>query len=115
MILNKNITNLFTKNRKCIINADLDRLLSGMILNKFLGWEIVGFSSCTGKNDDELWLFNSKENLKECVFVDLPVYLKEYSTIDQHFIAFDKESIDSYKTDENKANPNIMREKCLKK
>ena len=107
MKLNNEITNLFTKNRKCIINADLDGLLSGMVLEKFLGWEIVGFSSCSGKHDDELWLYNADENLKECVFVDLPVYIEKYSTIDQHFIAFDKESVDSYKENENKVNPNL--------
>lgn len=115
MKLNNEITNLFTKNRKCIINADLDGLLSGMVLEKFLGWEIVGFSSCSGKHDDELWLYNADENLKECVFVDLPVYIEKYSTIDQHFIAFDKESVDSYKENENKVNPNIIRERVFRK
>lgn len=115
MKLNDEITNLFTKNRKCIINADLDGLLSGMVLEEFLGWEIVGFSSCSGKPDDELWLYNNNEDLKDCVFVDLPVYLEKYSTIDQHFIAFDKESVDSYKENENKVNPNIIRERVFKK
>lgn len=115
MKLNEEIINLFVKNKKCIINADLDGLLSGMILHKFLEWEIVGFSSCCGKPDDELWLYNTDENLKECVFVDLPVYLNDFSTIDQHFIAFDKESINTYKDNENKANPNIIRERVFKK
>lgn len=115
MILSNEITNLFKRNRKCIINADLDGLLSGMILHKFLGWEIVGFSSCTGKPDDELWLYDATENLTECVFVDLPVYLKSYSTIDQHFIAFDKDSVEYYKESQNKVNPNIVRERVFKK
>lgn len=114
-MLSNEITNLFIRNRKCIINADLDGLLSGMILHKFLGWDIVGFSSCSGKPDDELWLYDIKEDLKDCVFVDLPVYLNTYSTIDQHFIAFDKDSINTYKKSENKVNPNIIREKVFKK
>lgn len=114
-MLSNEITNLFIRNRKCIINADLDGLLSGMILHKFLGWDIVGFSSCSGKPDDELWLYDIKEDLKDCVFVDLPVYLNTYSTIDQHFIAFDKDSINTYKKSENKVNPNIIRGKVFKK
>ena len=115
MMLSNEITNLFVRNRKCIINADLDGLLSGMILHKFLGWDIVGFSSCSGQPDDELWLYNIKEDIEDCVFVDLPVYLRKYSTIDQHFIAFDKDSIEKYKHDNNKVNPNIMRERVFKR
>jgi len=112
--LNENIVNLFTKNRKCIINVDLDGILSGMILQKFLNWQVVGYSCCNGKPDDELWLINSQENLEECVFVDLPVYIEGYSTIDQHFVAFEKDSINKYNEDNNKINPNIMREKVFR-
>lgn len=115
MILSNEITNIFVKNKKCIINADLDGLLSGMILQRFLNWEIVGFSSCAGRMNDDLWLFNAKEDLKECIFIDLPVYLKPFSTIDQHFIAFDNESIEIYKKHNNKINPNIIRERVFKK
>lgn len=114
MNLSDEITMLFKKDRKCIINADLDGLLSGLILNKFLNWEIVGFSSCSGKSSDELWLCDPNEDISECIFVDLPVYLKSYSTIDQHFVAFDKESVENYKNHKNKINPNIMRERVLK-
>ena len=114
MIFSGERTSLFVKNKKCIINSDLDGLLSGMILHHFLDWKIVGFSSCSGKEDDNLWLFNRDEKLDECVFVDLPVYLKDYSTIDQHFIAFDHTFIESYENDENKINPNIIRKRVLK-
>lgn len=108
-----NMINLFQEGKKCIINADLDGILSGMLLQKFLGWEVVGFSSCVGKSNDELWLFNEKENIKECVFIDLPVYLKDYLTIDQHFILFDKDSIKDY-DDGNKINPNIIKNRVFK-
>lgn len=113
MELSNEVINIFKPKRKCIINADLDGLLSGMILQEFLEWEVVGFSSCCGKPDDELWLYDIKEDINDCVFVDLPVYFKDYSTIDQHFIAFDKESIEKYNNDGNKANPNIIRERVF--
>ena len=99
MELSNEVINIFKPKRKCIINADLDGLLSGMILQEFLEWEVVGFSSCCGKPDDELWLYNIEEDINDCVFVDLPVYIKEYSTIDQHFVAFDKDSIEKYNND----------------
>lgn len=114
MQLDENLINIFEENKKCIINADLDGILSGMFLQNFLDWEIVGFSSCSGKQDDELWLFNPIEDITKCVFVDLPVWGEEYSTIDQHFVAYDDESIKKYCDDKNKINPNIIRKKVFK-
>lgn len=113
MKLSNDIVNIFKSKRKCIINADLDGLLSGMVLQEFLSWDVVGFSSCCGKSNDELWLFDIEEDISECVFVDLPVYFKGYSTIDQHFIAFDNEMIEKYNKDGNKLNPNIIRERVF--
>ena len=79
---NKNIINIFTKNKKCIVNTDLDGILSGMLLQYFLNWEVVGFSSCCGKPTDELWLKDKNINLKECIFIDLPVCKNDYYVID---------------------------------
>lgn len=107
--LNETIVNNFYYNRKCIVNTDLDGILSGMLLQHFLKWKIVGFSSCRGKSDDELWLKDETENLEDCVFVDLPVYIKNLSVIDQHFVAFDDETITTYNKTKNKINPNVMR------
>ena len=114
MIINNTIKNIFVKNKKCIVNADLDGLLSGMILQHFLGWEIVGYSSCCGLPNDEIWMKDDNINLKECVFVDLPVCLKDIFVIDQHFISFDNESIKEYNEENNKINPNVMRNKVFK-
>ena len=108
------IEKFFSKNRKCIINTDLDGLLSGMILQYFLDWKIVGYSSCCGKPDDELWLENPNETIKECVFVDLPVCRHDYSVIDQHFVSYDMSFVDSYMSDNNKLNPNVLRKRVYK-
>lgn len=113
MELNNDITSIFEPNRKCIINADLDGLISGMILNRFLDWEIVGFSSCCGRPDDELWLYDINEDITECVFVDLPVCINSCSAVDQHFVAFDMDSVEHYNNDRNKANPNIIKKRVL--
>ena len=108
------LTEIFQKDRKCVINTDLDGLISGMLLQEFLNWEIVGFSSCCGKPDDNLWLKDKNIHLKDLVFVDLPVALKNISTIDQHFVAFEKDSIERYNNCGNKINPNIMRLRFFK-
>ena len=64
------LKSIFVKNQKCIVNSDLDGLLSGMLLQEFLNWEIVGFSSCAGKPDDEIWLKDDNIKINECVFVE---------------------------------------------
>ena len=103
---------LFTSKQKCIINTDLDGILSGIILQNFLQWEIVGFSSCAGKPEDEIWLKDHNIDLKDCVFIDLPVAQKEISIIDQHFVALNNDSIEKYHNCKNKMNPNIIRNRC---
>lgn len=113
IILDPFFKNLFSPNKKCIINADIDGIIAGMLLKKFLNWDIVGYSYCCGKTDDELWLKNQSENLSDCIFVDLPVSLKNYSVIDQHFISFSNKSIIRYNSDCNKANPNVMRNRMF--
>lgn len=106
------MTTLFAPNQQCIINADLDGILSGMILQKYLGWRIVGFSSCSGSPSDELWVMSPGVNLVKCVFVDLPVALKSVHTIDQHFVSYDSDSVNRYNCCGNKLNPNSMRGRC---
>lgn len=114
LLLNESVKNIFSIEKKCIINTDLDGMISGMLLQKFLKWKVVGFSCCCGKPDDELWLFDTKEDLNECVFVDLPVCVEDIPVIDQHFVLFDKSSISKYNGPRNKINPNVMRERLFK-
>ena len=114
MMTDELLKTIFNKNKKCVINTDLDGLISGMLLQRFLNWEVVGFSSCCGKQNDNLWLKDKNLSLKDLIFVDLPVALKSISTIDQHFVAFEKESIDRYNDCANKLNPNIIRARFFK-
>ena len=112
--IDENIRNLFKENKKCIVNADLDGVLSGMLLQKFLGWEVVGYSSCCGRPNDELWMKDRTENIKDCIFVDLPVYVPSISVIDQHFVLFENDSIAAYNKNKNKINPNVIRGRLFK-
>lgn len=113
MILDNRFKQIFKKNKKCIVNADIDGIISGMLLQHFLNWRVVGYSSCCGKEDDELWLEDKKEDLKDCVFVDLPVSVPNYSVIDQHFVLFDEDGVVKADTEQNKLNPNIMKKKLF--
>ena len=88
---------------RTIINTDLDGIISGMLLQKYMGWEVAGYSSCSGKPTDALWL---KDNLEDCIFIDLPV--RNYLSIDQHFISFEGEK------NPNTLNPNDIRGRSLK-
>lgn len=108
------VCNLFKKNQKCIVNADLDGVLSGMLLKEFLGWEVVGYSSCCGKPDDELWIKDDIDSINDCIFVDLPVCLPDVSVIDQHFVLFENDSIAKYNKNKNKINPNVIRKRLFK-
>ena len=110
-ILNESIGNIFTPNKKCIINADIDGIIAGILLQNFLNWEVVGYSSCCGKPDDELWLYDDNENLNDCIFVDLPVSIKNFSVIDQHFISINEEEVERYQSEGNKINPNVLRKR----
>lgn len=109
------INRVLAPNKKCIINADLDGILSGMLLHKFLGWEVVGFSSCSGKPTDEIWVMDRTVDIGKCVYIDLPVALKSIDIIDQHFISFDEGGVDRYKNCNNKLNPNVMRKRHYSK
>lgn len=103
---------IFSSKKKCIINADLDGMISGIILHNVLGWEVVGFSMCNGKPSDELWLpreISFKQAISECVFIDLPVVIKGATVIDQHFNALDGDAINGCLDDNKKLNPNILR------
>lgn len=104
---------IFSKNRKCIVNADLDGVLSGMLLQHFLDWRVVGYSSCCGKPNDELWLAKDVANITDCVFVDLPVCVEGLPVIDQHFVAFNEESVRKFLEQGNKINPNLIKRRVF--
>lgn len=113
IVLDDKFKQIFVTDRKCIVNADIDGIIAGMFLQHFLNWKVVGYSSCCGTQNDELWLEDQNENLEECVFVDLPVIISNYSVVDQHFVLFDEESLKQYNNHGNKVNPNVMRKRVF--
>ena len=101
---------MLSRNKKCVINTDLDGFLSGLLLHHFLDWEIVGF--CNSR--DTMWLDQSKvSDLRDVVFVDMYVAHKDIQCIDQHIVACDFEHNKILKENKNKINPNIMRDRVF--
>lgn len=93
-------------NKKLIINTDLDGVLSGLILQEFLGCEIVGFCN----SDNKLWLIEEeKSHYKQFTFIDMFVVNKDITCIDQHIISYDEQHSFLLKSHGNKINPNLIR------
>ena len=93
------------RNKAIIINSDLDGIISGLLLSKFLNCKIVGFT-----NSKEYVWFNEGFNIpySEVVFVDIFIANPEVICIDQHIISVDITHHDTLKVNENKLNPNLL-------
>jgi len=61
----RKIKELFEKNKNIVINSDIDGFLCGMILQKYFGCRVVGFSD----SRDTVWL------APEVSDIDAPVYI----------------------------------------
>ena len=93
------------RNRPLIINADLDGIISGLLLSKYLNCSIVGFSN----SNKEIWLrqdFNKE--LKSICFVDLFVVNPDIVSVDQHIIAGNETHFKELSKNPNKINPNLL-------
>lgn len=95
---------LLESNKKIIINTDIDGVLSGLVLNNYLGCEIVGFSN----SDNTVWIDESKvKTIYDAVYIDMFVPNKNVLCIDQHIIAVNENHHRILKTNKNKINPNL--------
>jgi len=93
------------RNKPIIINTDLDGLISGLILKKYLNCTIVGFSNSAEK----FWLTNEiKYDLNDICFVDMFVANPSVLTIDQHIISANEKHHKLLCKNPNKINPNLM-------
>lgn len=89
-------------NKNIIINTDIDGILSGLLLVKYLNCKIIGF--CNSK--DTVWLDENNDNLYGGVYVDMFVTDQRATCIDQHIIAVDHEHLKSIKKNKILFSPN---------
>lgn len=98
--------NLLQSKKKIVINSDIDGILSGLMLQEFLGCEVVGFSNSA----DKLWISEDQyEYRKEFVFIDMFVAPENLACIDQHIVSFNEEHNKRLALNPQKINPNIIR------
>ncbi len=101
---------LFEKNKNIIINTDIDGFLSGMILQKYYGCKVVGFSNSW----DCVWIDPDYEKsthnaLLDAIYIDLFVANPSVVCIEQHIIGYDEAHNRRIAALQTKINPNIMR------
>lgn len=95
---------LLKKNNKIIVNTDIDGVLSAFVLCKYCGCEIVGFSNSA---ECVWWRKDKISSIYEAVYIDMYVPRKDVLTIDQHIIAYDKDTLSAIASYGTKMNPNI--------
>lgn len=93
------------RDKPLIINSDLDGILSGLLLKKYLNCSIVGFSN----SEKEVWLRTGfKQPLNSICFVDLFVANPDLMSIDQHVVSANRRHYELLSKSKNKINPNIL-------
>ena len=71
-------------NKKIIINSDIDGLLSGLILKKYLNCDLAGFSN----SHNCVWIDKSRINsIYDAVYIDMFITNKNVICLDQHIVA----------------------------
>ena len=96
---------LFEKNKNIVINTDIDGFLCGMILQKYYGCNVVGFSD----SRDTVWLIPEISDIDSPIYIDLYVARPHVICIEQHIIAFDENHHKCIKSYGTKINPNLER------
>lgn len=96
---------LFEQNMNIVINTDIDGFLCGMILQKYYGCRIVGFSD----SRDTVWLIPEISDIDSPIYIDLYVARPNVICIEQHIIAFNSEHHNTIKSFGTKINPNLDR------
>ena len=100
---------LFQKNKDIIINTDIDGFLSGMILQKYYGCKVVGFSN----SRETIWVSPEVKSIYDPIYIDLYVNRPDVICIEQHIIAYDKYHHDKIVRMGNKINPNMYRKRTF--
>lgn len=90
----------------CIINTDIDGILTALLLQEALGWRVVGL--CDSK--DTVWIAADGEaDPSKAVFLDIFVARPSIRCIDQHIVAQDAAHAARLADIPTKLNPNLHR------
>lgn len=103
------LSDIFDKNKDIVINTDIDGFLCGMILQKYYGCRVVGFSN----SRETVWLIPEIEDINKPVYIDLYVADPSVICIEQHIIAYDKKHHNEICGFGTKINPNLDRKRTF--
>jgi len=106
-----NYTDLLKKNRwlgernkHCVINADTDGFLCGLLTSHLLDWKIVGFY------EGRVLLLDQTVKPKDCVYLDVEIYRRNIFSMGQHMVLYNKRHKPStWDNFSSCINPNILR------
>lgn len=100
---------LFAKNNKIIINTDIDGFLSGMILQKYYGCKVVGFSN----SRETIWVSPEVKSIYAPIYIDLYVNRPDVVCIEQHIISYNRDHHYEISGFGTKINPNLERKRTF--
>lgn len=100
---------LFERNKNIVINTDIDGFLSGMILQKYYGCRVVGFSD----SRDKVWLIPEVNDIDSPIYIDLYVARRNVICIEQHIVSYDRAHHKEIKSYNTKINPNLDRNRTF--
>ena len=86
-----------------VINTDIDGFLCGMILHKYYGCRVVGFSN----SKEYIWLTPEIESIYDPVYIDIFINNEDTFCIDQHIVAYDDNHLKRIMAYGTKLNPNL--------
>lgn len=98
------------KGKNCIISPDSDGLLCGLLMSYYFDWKIVGFY------DGKIMILKKGFEAKDCVFLDMEIFRKEFKSIGQHMLLYNKRRKPAnWFNFDNCIQPNNLREYDAKK
>ena len=100
---------LFEQNKNIVINTDIDGFLCGMILQKYYGCRVVGFSD----SRDNVWLIPEVNDIDSPIYIDLYVARRNVICIEQHIVSYDRAHHEEIKSYHTKINPNLDRNRTF--
>ena len=95
---------LSQKGRKCILSADSDGFLCGLLATNFLDWEVVGFY------DGKILIVKEGIDYHDCVFLDIEINRSDIGSIGNHLVEYNRSlSLENHNFDQC-VQPNMLRE-----
>ena len=75
------------REQDCILSPDSDGFLCGLLMSRYLGWQIRGFY------DGKVLAIENGFNPQKCIFLDMEIFRPKIRSVGQHMIMYDKTNL----------------------